>query len=102
MRGEAGDPGRSWSAPRRVRRTTRTADGLNWAALARCESGGNPQAVNPAGPYYGLYQFCASTWHSVGGTGLPTDHAASEQTYRAQILYRRSGAGQWPVCGRYL
>jgi uncharacterized protein YabE (DUF348 family) len=78
------------------------ADGLNWAALARCESGGNPQAYNPAGPYYGLYQFSASTWHSVGGTGLPTDHAAGEQTYRAQILYRRSGAGQWPVCGRYL
>ena len=34
-----------------------TADGLNWAALADCESGGNPQAYNPAGPYYGLYQF---------------------------------------------
>ena len=47
------------------------ADGLNWAALARCESGGNPNAYNPAGPYYGLYQFLASTWHSVGGTGVP-------------------------------
>jgi uncharacterized protein YabE (DUF348 family) len=78
------------------------ADGLNWAALARCESGGNPNAYNPAGPYYGLYQFSASTWHAVGGTGVPTDHGASEQTYRAQILYKRSGAGQWPVCGRYL
>jgi uncharacterized protein YabE (DUF348 family) len=78
------------------------ADGLNWAALADCESGGNPQAVNPAGPYYGLYQFLASTWQSVGGTGVPTDHSASEQTYRAQLLYQRSGAGQWPVCGRYL
>ncbi len=78
------------------------ADGLNWAALARCESGGNPKAYNPAGPYYGLYQFLASTWRSVGGTGVPTEHSASEQTYRAQILYRRSGAGQWPVCGRYL
>ena len=79
-----------------------SADGLNWAALARCESGGNPKAYNPAGPYYGLYQFLASTWHSVGGTGVPTDHAAAEQTYRAQILYKRSGRGQWPVCGRYL
>jgi resuscitation-promoting factor RpfB len=78
------------------------ADGLNWAALARCESGGNPNAYNPAGPYYGLYQFLASTWHSVGGTGVPTDHGAAEQTYRAQLLYKRSGAGQWPVCGRYL
>jgi resuscitation-promoting factor RpfB len=79
-----------------------TADGLNWAALADCESGGNPQAVNSAGPYYGLYQFSLSTWQSVGGSGLPTENSASEQTYRAQILYNRSGAGQWPVCGKYL
>src|SRR5262249_46782829 len=32
------------------------AEGLNWRALARCESGGNPRAVSPYG-YYGLYQF---------------------------------------------
>jgi uncharacterized protein YabE (DUF348 family) len=79
-----------------------TADGLNWAALANCESSGNPQAYNPAGPFYGLYQFMESTWHAVGGVGLPTDASSSEQTYRAQILYNRSGAGQWPVCGHYL
>jgi resuscitation-promoting factor RpfB len=85
-----------------VPQNTPTADGLNWAALADCESGGNPQAVNSAGPYYGLYQFLESTWHAVGGTGIPTQHSASEQTYRAQILYNRSGAGQWPVCGQYL
>lgn len=78
------------------------ADGLNWAALAQCEAGGNPQAVNPAGPYYGLYQFLLSTWQSVGGVGLPSQASPSEQTYRAQILYNRSGAGQWPVCGRLL
>ena len=78
------------------------ADGLNWAALANCESSGNPQAYNPAGPFYGLYQFMESTWHAVGGVGLPTDASSSEQTYRAQILYNRSGAGQWPVCGHYL
>lgn len=78
------------------------ADGLNWAALASCESGGNPRAYNPAGPFYGLYQFMASTWRAVGGVGMPTDASPSEQTYRAQILYNRSGAGQWPVCGKYL
>jgi len=85
-----------------VPQNTPVADGLNWAALAACEAGGNPQAVNTAGPYYGLYQFLESTWRSVGGTGIPTQHSASEQTYRAQILYNRSGAGQWPVCGRLL
>jgi uncharacterized protein YabE (DUF348 family) len=76
------------------------ADGLNWAALAKCESGGNPKAVNPAG-YYGLYQFSLSTWSSVGGTGNPTDASAAEQTARAQALYARGGAGQWG-CGKHL
>jgi resuscitation-promoting factor RpfB len=76
-------------------------DDLNWAALADCESSGNPQAVNPAG-YYGLYQFSLSTWESVGGSGNPVDNSSAEQTYRAKLLYQRSGAGQWPVCGSRL
>jgi len=75
---------------------------LNWAALASCESGGNPQAVNPAGPYYGLYQFDLSTWQAVGGTGLPTQASSAEQTRRAQLLYQRAGASPWPVCGSRL
>ena len=77
-----------------------TADGLNWAALAACESGGNPRAVNPAG-YYGLYQFSLSTWASVGGSGNPIDASPAEQLARAQTLYARSGAGQWG-CGSHL
>ena len=77
-----------------------TADGLNWAALAQCESGGNPRAVNPAG-YYGLYQFSLSTWAGVGGSGNPIDASPSEQLSRAQALYARSGAGQWG-CGSHL
>lgn len=74
---------------------------LNWAALARCESGGNPRAVNPAG-YYGLYQFSRSTWRSVGGRGLPSRASAREQSRRAHTLYRRSGSSPWPTCGRLL
>jgi uncharacterized protein YabE (DUF348 family) len=77
-----------------------SADGLNWAALAKCESGGNPKAVNPAG-YYGLYQFSLSTWASVGGSGNPTNASADEQTARAQALYARGGARQWG-CGGHL
>jgi uncharacterized protein YabE (DUF348 family) len=79
---------------------TASADGLNWGALAKCESGGNPKAVNPSG-YYGLYQFSLSTWASVGGSGNPTSASADEQTARAQALYARGGAGQWG-CGRHL
>ncbi|NEK57754.1 DUF348 domain-containing protein [Geodermatophilus sabuli] len=69
-------------------------DGLNWAAVAKCESGGNPRAVNPAG-YYGLYQFSLPTWRSVGGSGNPIDASPEEQLMRAQMLYARSGPGQW-------
>ncbi len=78
-----------------------SVDNLNWAALAKCESGGNPKAVNSAG-YYGLYQFSLSTWRSVGGSGNPANASSSEQTLRAKILYKKAGAGQWPVCGRKL
>jgi uncharacterized protein YabE (DUF348 family) len=78
----------------------RPSDGLNWAALARCESGGNPRAVNSAG-YYGLYQFALSTWASVGGSGNPINASAGEQTARAQTLFARGGAGQWG-CGHHL
>jgi uncharacterized protein YabE (DUF348 family) len=76
--------------------------GLNWAALADCESGGNPRAVSPGGTYRGLYQFSRSTWRSVGGFGDPIDASPAEQTKRAQILYDRTGPSSWPVCGRRL
>lgn len=82
--------------------STGSADGLNWAALAQCESGGNPRAVNPSGAYRGLYQFSITTWRGVGGQGDPIDASSGEQTYRAKLLYQRSGAGQWPECGRRL
>lgn len=78
-----------------------SSGGLNWAAVARCESGGNPR-TNTGNGYYGLYQFSLGTWRAVGGSGLPSDASAAEQTKRAQILYNRSGAGQWPVCGKKL
>ena len=77
------------------------ADGLNWTALARCESGGRPKAVSASGTYRGMYQFSRSTWAGVGGTGDPAAATPQEQTYRAQLLYKRSGAGQWG-CGSHL
>jgi uncharacterized protein YabE (DUF348 family) len=76
--------------------------GRNWAALARCESGGRPGAVSANGAYHGLYQFSVDTWRRMGGIGLPSEATPREQTYRAILLYKRSGAGQWPNCGRYL
>jgi hypothetical protein len=56
-------------------------------------------AVSASGKYHGLYQFSLSTWAGVGGSGLPSQASAAEQTMRAQMLFDRSGAGQWPHCG---
>nr|WP_244291214.1 resuscitation-promoting factor [Streptomyces subrutilus] len=78
------------------------ADGLNWAALAQCESGGRPSATDPSGTYGGLYQFDVRTWQGLGGSGRPQDAPASEQTYRAKKLYVQRGASPWPHCGRRL
>ena len=78
------------------------ADGLNWHALAACESGGRPNAVDPSGTYGGLYQFDTRTWHSLGGSGRPQDATPEEQTLRAKKLYVRRGASAWPHCGTRL
>jgi hypothetical protein len=69
------------------------------AAIAACESGGNPQAIGGGGQYRGLFQFDMQTWQAVGGQGDPAAAPVAEQVKRAQILYAQAGAGQWPVCG---
>lgn len=71
----------------------------HWQLVADCESGDDPHIATGNG-YYGWLQFLPSTWASVGGAGLPSDHDRGEQAYRAEILKDRSGLGQWPVCGR--
>ncbi len=68
-----------------------------WDRLAQCESGGN-WATNTGNGYYGGLQFSASTWASVGGSGLPHQHSREEQIKRGQILQSRAGWGQWPHC----
>lgn len=89
--------------PRPVSPPPRTSvANLNWPALAQCESGGNPRAVGGGGLFFGLYQFSLGAWHGVGGAGNPIDAPSAEQTYRAERLYLRSGAGAWPYCGHLL
>ena len=67
-------------------------------AIAACESGGDPEAVNAVG-YYGKYQFDLQTWAAVGGSGNPADASEAEQDYRAALLYNQAGPSPWPVCG---
>lgn len=82
--------------------SVRGAEHLNWEALAACESGGRPHAVDASGTYGGLYQFDRRTWRRLGGSGRPQDAPAREQTYRAKKLYVRQGASPWPHCGSRL
>ncbi|MEV7284235.1 ubiquitin-like domain-containing protein [Streptomyces sp. NPDC093252] len=82
--------------------SVRGADHLDWRALAVCESGGRPGAVDPSGTYGGLYQFDTQTWQGLGGTGRPQDAPAAEQTLRAKKLYIQRGASPWPHCGTQL
>ncbi|MFG2194316.1 ubiquitin-like domain-containing protein [Streptomyces sp. NPDC048639] len=83
-------------------RSVSGADGLNWSAMAHCESGGRTNAVDASGTYGGLYQFDTPTWQRLGGRGRPQDAPAGEQTYRAKKLYVQRGASPWPHCGRKL
>lgn len=74
-------------------------DGDFAAALAKlrsCEGGYN--SYNPAGPYYGAYQFDQQTWQSV--SSAPYGNASpAEQDAAARALYERRGWQPWPVCG---
>jgi hypothetical protein len=69
------------------------------AAIAACESGGDPTADTGNG-FYGKYQFSLETWQAVGGTGNPAQAPEAEQDRRAAALYAQAGPSPWPVCGR--
>src|SRR5581483_2304223 len=73
---------------------------VDWAAIAQCESGGNPR-TNTGNGFYGMYQFTLSTWRANGGRGMPQDASPTEQTRVAENVRRTQGLGAWPVCGRH-
>jgi len=68
-------------------------------SIAQCESKGDPRAISAGGDYRGKYQFDFGTWATVGGKGDPAAASETEQDRRAAMLYKRSGATPWPVCG---
>ena len=68
---------------------------VDWALrVARCESGYNPSAYNPAGPYMGLFQFLQSTWNHTPYAGS-SPYDANANARAAAWLYSTSGPGQW-------
>jgi Transglycosylase-like domain/Putative peptidoglycan binding domain len=68
------------------------------AAIAQCESGGDPQAVSASGKYRGKYQFDRATWRALGGSGDPIDASEAEQDSRAAQLLAARGSTPWPNC----
>ncbi|MFJ8829169.1 transglycosylase family protein [Micromonospora aurantiaca] len=76
--------------------------GVNWDAVARCESGGNWK-INTGNGYYGGLQFSRTTWNGYGGQkyAARADLASrSEQIAVAEKVLRGQGIGAWPVCGK--
>lgn len=75
-----------------------------WAALAKCESGGN-WSINTGNGYYGGLQFSASSWRGAGGTkyaALPHQATPAQQIATAENLRKNGGWGHWPACSRKL
>lgn len=70
------------------------------AKLRSCEGGYN--SWNPAGPYYGAYQFDQRTWGSVADPAKYGNATPAEQDEAAYRLYLSRGWQPWPVCGRSL
>ena len=77
------------------------ADGMNWDAVAQCESGGNWHA-NTGNGFYGGLQFTQQTWLGNGGGQYASSAnlaTPSEQIAVGQRVLAGQGIGAWPVCG---
>lgn len=62
--------------------------------VAQCESGFNARAYNPAGPYYGLFQFLMSTFRATPyGSGDVYDPVANANA--AAWKFANGGASAW-------
>jgi hypothetical protein len=84
----------TWPAPA-------PSGGVNWSAIAACESGGN-WAANTGNGFYGGLQFTEGTWLANGGGqyALSANLATpAEQIAVAQRVLASQGIGAWPVCG---
>lgn len=85
------------------------SQGINWWAIANCESGlgtGAPQwHINTGNGYSGGLQFSPSSWNSAGGQQYAAYayQATPEQQIATAIVLSNGGTNlhHWPVCGKY-
>ena len=78
-----------------------SGSGVNWDAIAACESGGN-WSTNTGNGYSGGLQFSQGTWDANGGGQYASTAAGasrSQQIAVAQKVLASQGIGAWPVCG---
>ncbi|MGI8693503.1 MAG: transglycosylase family protein [Geodermatophilaceae bacterium] len=81
-----------------------SSTGLNWDALAQCESGGD-WSINTGNGYYGGLQFDKGTWDAYGGqqyAEYPHQASREQQIAVAENLYADRGDSPWPACGYHL
>jgi Transglycosylase-like domain/LysM domain len=77
------------------------AGGVNWPAIAACESGGN-WAASTGNGFYGGLQFTEQTWLGYGGGQYASSAnlaTAAQQIAVAERVLAGQGIGAWPVCG---
>jgi hypothetical protein len=75
--------------------------GVNWDAIAACESGGN-WGTSTGNGFSGGLQFSQGTWNAYGGgqyAGTAAGASRSQQIAVAQRVLAGQGIGAWPVCG---
>jgi nucleoid-associated protein YgaU len=75
--------------------------GVNWDAIAQCESSGN-WGINTGNGYSGGLQFTQGTWASNGGTqyaGSAHQATRAQQIAVAERVLKSQGIKAWPTCG---
>ena len=78
-----------------------SGSGVNWDAIAACESGGN-WSTSTGNGYSGGLQFSQGTWDANGGGQYASTAAGASQSQQiavAQRVLASQGIGAWPVCG---
>lgn len=86
------------AAPLALAATASADSGVNWDAVAQCESGGN-WSINTGNGASGGLQFKQATWTANGGIGAPHQASRAEQIRVAENVLRTQGLDAWPTCG---
>lgn len=85
-------------APRPPQAPVPRKSGVNWDAVAQCESGGNWQ-INTGNGYYGGLQENMSFWHSHGGDQYAARPDLASRDQQIAVAEDAGSLAPWPVCG---